>query len=62
MSSLVGASVWLSQSCCPSSQAADVVVPGTVIGAVVVAPNVVMGSVEATGVVGGAVVVISEKK
>lgn len=32
-----------------------------VVGAVVVAPNVVMGSVEAMGVVGGAVVVMSEQ-
>lgn len=50
------------QSCCPSSQSVASVVPGTVIGAVVVAPNVVMGNVEAIGVVGGAVVVMSEER
>lgn len=37
------------------------VVPGMVVGATVVAPNVVMGSVEAMGVVGGAAVVTSEQ-
>lgn len=42
------------QSCCPSSQSVVGVVPGTVVGAMVVTPNVVMGSVEAMGVVGGA--------
>ncbi len=57
-----GATVSLPQSCCPSSQSADGVVPGMVIGAVVVAPNVVIGSVEAMGVVGGAVVAISAKE
>lgn len=34
---------------------------GRVVGAVVVAPNVVMGNVEAMGVVGGPVVVMSEQ-
>lgn len=34
---------------------------GMVVGAEVVAPNVVMGNVEATGVVGGPVVVRSER-
>lgn len=53
-------SVSPAQLCCPSSHSVLSIMPGTVIGAVVVAPNVVMGSVEATGVVGGAVVVMSE--
>lgn len=47
------------QSSRPSSHCTTAVVPGLVIGAVVVAPNVVMGGVDASGVVGSAVVVIS---
>lgn len=52
-------SVGPAQSACPSSQSVAGVVLGTVVGAVVVAPNVVTGSVEAPGVVGGAGDVIS---
>lgn len=47
---------------CPSSHSAAGVVPGTVNGAVMVAPNVVVGSVEAMGVVGGAAVVMSDEE
>lgn len=47
------------QSSRPSSHSITAVVLGLVIGAVVVAPNVVMGGVDASGVVGSAVVVIS---
>lgn len=47
---------------CPSSQFVASVVPGMVIGAVVVAPNVVMGCVEVIGVVGGAAVVMSDDR
>lgn len=47
------------QSSRPSSHSITAVVPGLVISAVVVAPNVVMGGVDASGVVGSAVVVIS---